>query len=123
MIDYHSCIEYLTKYSSKGEKLSSVVRDAFVSVVRNLNVDTPQQQGKTIKSLMMKALGQRDMSVQEVMHQILSLKFFSSSFNVITASLEGSRKLSRENTDIITELSTLDHYATRKNFILNMAQP
>ena len=103
-------------HSSKGEKLSSVVRDAFVSVVRNENVNTPQQHGKTIKSLMMKALGQRDMSVQEVMHQILSLKFFSSSFNVITASLKGSRKLSRENNDIITELSTLDHYATRENF-------
>ena len=114
--DYHSCIEYLAKYASKGEKLSSVVRDVFASAVRNLNVATPQQHGKAIQSLMMKALGQRDMIVQEVMHQLLSLKFFSSSFNIITASLEGSRKLSRENNDIITELSTLDHYATRENF-------
>ena len=56
------------------------------------------------------------MSVQEVMHQLLSLTFFSSSFNVLTASLEGSRKLSRENNNIITQLSTLDHYATRENF-------
>ena len=56
------------------------------------------------------------MSIQEVMHQLVYLKFFSSSFNVVTASLEGSRKLCVENNDIITELSLLDYYATRENF-------
>ena len=78
IIDYHSCVEYLTKYASKGERLSSVVRDAFVSVVSKLD---PHADGNnTVKKLMMKAIGQRDMSAQEVMHQILSLKLFSSSF-------------------------------------------
>ena len=41
---------------------------------------------------MMKAVGQRDISVQEVMHQLLSLKLFCSSYQVVTASLNGSRK-------------------------------
>ena len=42
---------------------------------------------------MMKAVGQRDMSIQEVMHHILSIKLVSSSFQVITTSLDGSRKV------------------------------
>ena len=40
IIDYHSCIEYLTKYTSKAENLSSVVRDAFVSVISKLSDQT-----------------------------------------------------------------------------------
>ena len=34
--------------------------------------------GKIVKKLMMKAVEERDMSVQEVMHQLLSLNLFSS---------------------------------------------
>ena len=111
VINYHSCLEYLTKYASKGERLSSVARDAFISVVSKLsdNMDTNQ----TIKKLMMKAVGQRDMSAQEVMHQILSLKLFSSSFQIVSVSLEGSRRIKLENNDIITEPSIIDHYANR----------
>jgi hypothetical protein len=66
------------QYASKGEKISTVVRDAFISVVSKL--DNESDPNKTIKQLMMKAVGQRDMSVQEVMHQLLSIKLFSSSF-------------------------------------------
>ncbi len=63
---------------------------------------------------MMKAVGQRDMSVQEVMHQLLSIKLFSSSFQVITASLEGSCKVKTIRNNVIeTEPSLLDQYARR----------
>ena len=75
IIDYHLCIEYLTKYTPKAGKLSSVVRDAFVSVISKLSNQTPAKQA--VKKLIMKAAGQRDMSVQKVMHQILSLILFS----------------------------------------------
>ena len=34
-IHYHSCLEYIAKYASKGEKLSSVAKDAFTSVLAN----------------------------------------------------------------------------------------
>ena len=90
VIDYHSCIEYLTKYALKAEKLSNVARDAFVFVVNKL--DHQMNGTKAIKQLMMKAVGERDMSAQEVMHQFLSLKLYSSSYHVITTSLNGSRK-------------------------------
>lgn len=65
----------------------------------------------------MRAVGQSDMSIQEVMHQILSIKLVSSSFHVITAYLDGSRKvfLSKNNT-LETESSLLDLHAKRKMF-------
>ena len=33
IIDYHSCLEYIAKYASKGEKMSSVAKDAFTSIL------------------------------------------------------------------------------------------
>ena len=33
IIDYHSCLEYIAKYASKGETMSSVAKDAFTSVL------------------------------------------------------------------------------------------
>lgn len=40
IIDYHSCLEYIAKYASKGEKMSSVAKDAFTSVLtHSQNVD------------------------------------------------------------------------------------
>lgn len=33
IIDYHSCLEYIAKYASKGEKMSSVARDVFTSIL------------------------------------------------------------------------------------------
>ena len=95
ILDHHACIEYLAKYASKGENMSSVVRDAFVSVVNKLTDESDPK--VAVRKLMMKAVGERDMSMQEVMHQILSLKLFSSSFNVITVSLDGSRKCKVES--------------------------
>ena len=111
IIDYHSCVEYLTKYASKAEKLSTVVRDAFTSVVSNLGNEIDSH--NTVKRLIMKTVGQRDMSVQEVMHQILSLKLFGSSFQVVTVSLDGTRKLEVVEDDIVSKPSSVDDYAGR----------
>jgi len=35
VIDYHSCLEYLTKHASKPEKLSTVSSDAFYNISLN----------------------------------------------------------------------------------------
>lgn len=69
IIDCHSCLEYIAKYASKAEKISSVAKEAFTSI---LCESWNQNSGKsTLRKLMMKAVGQRDMSIQEVMHHIL----------------------------------------------------
>ena len=94
------------KYASKSEKLSAVVRDAFVSVIKQASDDA--NINTTIKKLMMKAVGQCDMSIQEVMHHILSIKLFSSSFQVITVSLDGSSKVRMIDNKMVSEPSVLD---------------
>ena len=66
----------------------------------------------------MKAFGQRDMSVQEVMHQIFSLKLFSSSFQIVTAFLDGTRTVNMQHNTVLTEPSLMDLYADRKSLTL-----
>lgn len=113
IVDFNACLEYLAKYASKAEKISDVARDAFVSVVENLNGN--EQMRSIIQKLMIKAVGERDFSVQEVMHHILSLKLISSSFQVVNVSVDGSRKIEFSNDDIVTEASIVDNYANREN--------
>ena len=36
IIAYTACLEYIAKYASKAEKISSVVQSAFISIVQNL---------------------------------------------------------------------------------------
>ena len=112
IIDYHSCLEYIAKYASKAEKISSVAKEAFTSV---LCESSNQNNGKsTLRKLMMKAVGQRNMSIQEVMHHILSIKLVSSSFQVITTSLDGSRKVQlTADGSLNSEPSLLDTYVGR----------
>ncbi len=111
VIDHHACIEYLAKYASKGVKLSSVVRDTFVNVVSKLNGNSDPK--SAIKQLMIQAVGERDMSIQEVMHQILSLKLFSASFQRVTLCLYASQQIKIVDGELVTEPSVLDQYANR----------
>ena len=113
IIDYNACLEYLAKYASKAEKISDVARDAFVSVFENLKGN--EQMRSVIQKLMIKAVGERDFSVQEVMHHILSLKLISSSFQVVNVSVDGSRKIDITDENITTEASIVDNYANREN--------
>lgn len=74
---------------------------------------------KIIKKLMMRAVGQRDMSVQEVPDQLLSAAFscfVSSSFQVISTSLDGSRRITVQTNLLHTENSLLDLYAKRDTY-------
>ena len=120
VIDYHSCLEYLTKYASKPEKLTTVAKDAFTHVASTISNDEFDS-AKVIKKLMMRAVGLRDMSIQEVCHQILKLKLYSCSFEVVTISLDGSRKVDNVDGELITRQSMLDLYAKRENLTNDLA--
>ena len=67
----------------------------------------------------MKSRGERDLSAQETMHHLMSLKLVSLSFNVIPVSLEGSPrfKTNTKDGDTVTSESLLDTYAKRKIYI------
>ena len=115
IIDYHTCLEYLTKYAAKAEKLSSVVSEAFsnISFVQDSEEYDPI---KLVKKVMMQTVGFRDMSIQEVCHSILSLKLFSCSFNIITISLNGARQIDNVEGDIVVKPSLIDIYAKRSDY-------
>ena len=61
----------------------------------------------------MKSLEQRYFSAQETMHHLLPLKLLSSSFNVVSISLDGSHKIQTNSTErnVGTNDSLLDVYA------------
>lgn len=70
---FNNCIEkeFSTKYASKGEKMSSVARDVFTSILNETSSDSDSS--RIIKKLIMKAVGQRDKGIREVRHQLLSI--------------------------------------------------
>ena len=67
---------------------------------------------------MIKALGEKDLSAQETMHHLLSLKLYSSSFRVVPVSLDGSRRVKSKfsENDRSTNNSLLEIYAQRQQF-------
>ena len=116
VIDYYACVEYLVKYTSKSETVSSVVKSAFTNVVSSLTGSSDVH--TTFKKIMLKTVGNRDYSVQEVMHHLLSLKCVSASFEVITASLDGTRKVNTNGSRLsCTEPSMLDIYSQRDVYL------
>lgn len=104
------------KYTSKGEKASSVLNNAFTNVISKIP-DTSDIHN-IFKQIMIKSVGQRDYSIQEVMHHLLSLKCVSATHEVVIASLDGSRRVqvSRKK-DFCTIPSMLEIYAEREKFI------
>ena len=79
------------------------------------NVDKCTAPHTAIKRVIMKSLGERDFSAQETMHLLLSLKLYSTTFNVIPVSLNGSRKVETQQNGsaTCTKDSLLDKYANR----------
>ena len=107
---------YLVKYTSKGEKASSVVNSAFTNVMQKTS-DTSDMQS-FIRQIMIKTVGQRDYFMQEVMHQLLSLKCVSATHEVVTASLDGSRRIQMaRNGELCTTLSMLSEINIYSQFL------
>ena len=88
LISPHAYLEDLAKYAAKVDKVSSIACDVFGKVGGHV---TNNSSGKLVaKKLFIKAIGERGMEIQDVIHQILSLKLYNSLFKVQTISLENS---------------------------------
>ena len=117
VIDHHKCVEYLSKYAAKSEPRSPLLTDTFNSVINNTHCKLEPQ--KAMKKIIMKTISQRDFSVQETMHLLLSLKLYSTTFTVLPVSLNGSRRIKPNVADTslpCTTDSLLDIYANRGKF-------
>ena len=69
VMDHYACVEYLTKYGAKGEPRSSVLKQAFNSIVQNVNNNSNPH--RALKKVVMKTLGERDYAAQEAMHHLI----------------------------------------------------
>jgi hypothetical protein len=127
VIDHYACVEYITKYAAKGEPRSSVLKDAFNTIMQKVGNNSDPH--RAIKKVVMKTMGERDYAAQETMHHLLSLKLHSSLFEVIPVSPNGSRRVrdssAIEDGDSCTNDSLLDFYANREQLdnsrhIMNM---
>ena len=119
VIDHYACVEYLTKYTAKGEPRSPILKQAFNSIVQNFNSNTDPC--RAITKVVMKSLGESIVSAaQETMHHLLSLKLHSSSYKVMPVSLNGSRRVrdtaTIEEGESCTDYSLLDVYANREQY-------
>ena len=118
VIDHYACVEYLTKYAAKGEPRSPILKQAFNSIVQNVQSNTDPC--RAIKKVVMKSLGERDYAAQETMHHLMSVKLHTSSFNVMPVSLNGSRRVrdtaSIDEGESCTDYSLLDVYANREQY-------
>ena len=71
---------------------------------------------------MIRCLGARDVGIQEVMHQILSLKLYRSSFQVSFHSLENIHRCKLSRYSITADKSHLEKYAERLKFWSHLKQ-
>ena len=106
---------YLTKYASKSEPKSSTLKYTLQNI---LHVNQNSEPSKIIRKFMIKALGERDVSAQETMHHLLSLKLYSSPFRVVLVSLDGSHRVKTKfaENDRSRNDSLLDVYSQRQQF-------
>lgn len=56
ILDHTACLEYVAKYATKAEKLSSDARDAFTLVIRSAKDDSNTK--SLLRKLMIKAVGE-----------------------------------------------------------------
>lgn len=73
-------------------------------------------QKASIKKVMIPCVAQRDMAIQEIMHQLMPLKFLSSLFIAKAVSLNISCLLRYGNNKTKREKSLLDYYTNWNNF-------
>lgn len=96
-----------------------MLTETFDIVLKNTDNSDAQ---KTLKKIAMRTLGQRDFSAQETMHLLLSLKLYSTTFNVLPVSLYGSRRVNPNQHSAsapCTKDSLLDLYAKRLQYVEN----
>lgn len=96
-----------------------MLTETFDIVLKNTDNSDAQ---KALKKIAMRTLGQRDFSAQETMHLLLSLKLYSTTFNVLPVSLYGSRRVNPNQHSAsapCTKDSLLDLYAKRLQYVKN----
>ena len=116
--DVTACSRYLTKYVAKCEPRSIPASEIYSKCVSSINPSISDPTKTVIRKYMIQSVGERDFSAQETAHLLQSLPLYSCSFNFVTVSLDGNRRVltTRSAEDLATEPSLLDSYANRMEY-------
>lgn len=86
---------YTTKYIEKSEVQSNACVQAYKEVFEKANIQESHTH-KCLKTIMMKVLGQRDISIFEESHQLLGLPLHGSNINVVSVNLLASNEIIKD---------------------------
>jgi len=92
--------------------------EIYSKCVSSINPSVTDPTKTVIRKCLIQSVGERDFSAQETAHLLLSLPLYRCTFNFVTVSLDGNRKVrpvtnASGSEDLATELSLLDTYAIR----------
>jgi ATP-dependent DNA helicase PIF1 len=119
--NYRKVEKYVTKYSTKPEKKSDAFKSAFVEVVSKTSANSTNTQN-TLKKIMNKVLGERDISDHEALHQLTGLPLHESNITVVKINLDHNKQIRFKGNDIEFVNSAIDNYAQRSEFKLQSAE-
>ena len=115
IVDVQACARYMAKYAAKRDPKSQTVHFLFKSCVDDLSHSSDSH--KALKRAMLRAVGERerDFSAQETCQMLLSLPLVSCTYNFVTASLDGSKQISKnpESRELFLQASILETYTSR----------
>ena len=103
IVDMTACARYMAKYVSKCEPHSKAMDAIYADCVSKLGLNSNPL--SAFRKAMIQVVGERDFGAQETAHILQSLPLYSCTFNFVTLSLDGGRKI-RTNTQSPQEKST-----------------
>ena len=121
VLDPVQCLNYLTKYSCKGETRSKIFDRALKKVRTNFKFWGKERKGTSaIRSLMFQVHGQRDISIQECCHVLLGNPLHHSNLKVVNLDLGDGRRIKGgiQGDTYDTKAKELKRQRKRKNRIV-----
>ena len=117
--DGRRLVAYITKYAAKPEKKSNIFNKLYKEFF--INADENASTAELLRGLMLKVLGQRDISHHEALHQLMGLDLYGSNVTVVVTSLNSSKSLKKDDQDQpVLVNSMVDNYANRNENIEHM---
>jgi hypothetical protein len=109
--EYYKIFLYILKYTTKPETKSNTFKEIFNQIFECASDSTDTK--SSLKKLMMKVLGERDVTPNEAIHTLLGLNLHSSNVTVIKSSLANSNQILSNKRKNKLKISDIQLYAKR----------
>lgn len=106
ILDHHAAISYIAKYASKGEKAGTALQSIIKTTI--LKANSSDNTAKTLRSAIIKSIGNRDIGQGEASRILMSGHHCESSFQFTHVSLDLSvQKITKDREGNLTPEPTL----------------